>query len=168
MQDIEAGHGHEQLAGEMLGSTYAGGASLYRLSRDPLRRTRDDLSRIARIAACRQSDRGSPIARSAAMSRSDLESNRREDRSGSWLCENSYIAEMWKIQFSNTGSSLMCAALALMMRHFFEMFLRARRALEFSNGQGRKQSIATSIAGNPMRRAAKSRRRPVPPPASSC
>ena len=82
---------------------------LYRLSRDPLRRTRDDLSRIARIAACRQSDRGSPIARSAAMSRSDLESNRREDRSGSWLCENSYIAEMWKIQFSNTGSSRMCA-----------------------------------------------------------
>jgi len=55
-----------------------------------------------------------------------------------------------------------------MMRHFFEMFLRARRALEFSNGQGRKQSTATSIAGNPMRRAAKSRRRPVPPPASSC
>ena len=44
----------------------------------------------------------------------------------------------------------MCAALALMMRHFFEMFLRARRALEFSNGQGRKQSIATSIAGNPI------------------
>ena len=26
------------------------------------------------------------------------------------LCENSYIGEMWKIQFSNKGSSCMCAA----------------------------------------------------------
>jgi len=25
-------------------------------------------------------------------------------------CENSYIGEMWKMQFSNKGSSCMCAA----------------------------------------------------------
>jgi hypothetical protein len=29
---------------------------------------------------------------------------------GSRLCKNSYIGEMWKIQFSNTVSSHMCAA----------------------------------------------------------
>jgi hypothetical protein len=43
---------------------------------------------------------------------------------------------MWKIQFSNKVSNIARAArFDSMMRYFFEMFLHARRALEFSHSQ---------------------------------
>ena len=51
------------------------------------------------------------------------------------MCKNSYINEMYKMQFSNMTFSAMCAALsALLTRNFSKIFLRARRALEFSHG----------------------------------
>ena len=59
---------------------------------------------------------------------------------GPRLCENSYIGEMQKTQFSDMASKRMCAALSVLMtRNFSKMFLRARRALEFSHGLGQSR-----------------------------
>src|SRR5215831_21176673 len=50
---------------------------------------------------------------------------------------------MWKIQFSNKVSNIVRGArFDSMVRNFFEMFLRARRALEFSHSQDPNRALA--------------------------
>ena len=49
---------------------------------------------------------------------------------------------MYKIQFSDKVSNIVLAArFDSMVRNFFEMFLRARRALEFSHSQDPQETL---------------------------